>query len=61
MSDEKTVWLTAKQVAERYNIPVATIYSWANRAKIRSHKIFGVLRFISEEVVEDLERRFGIG
>jgi excisionase family DNA binding protein len=44
--------LTAAQVAERWQVPVRTVYAWANRNAIPHHLAGRLLRFDPVEVEE---------
>lgn len=44
-----------RQVAQRYQIPLSTLYTWKKRGKLRTHKVGGIVLIPRSEV----ERLFG--
>jgi predicted site-specific integrase-resolvase len=44
------VYLTIKDLSERYQIKPSTLYAWAAQEKIPGTKIHGLLRFDSDDI-----------
>ena len=47
---------TVRQIAEKFNVCVATVWEWARTGKIASHKMAGRTYFFDEEVIAALEK-----
>ncbi len=46
---------TAKQIAEQFNVCVATVWEWCRQGKFASHKIGGRTYFFEDEVLAALK------
>jgi excisionase family DNA binding protein len=53
---ETTILLTAAQLAERWQVPVRTIYAWAKRNEIPHYRAGRLLRFAPDEVENHFRR-----
>lgn len=53
---DKTPLMTAAQVAERWHVPVRTVYAWAKRNAIPHYRAGRLLRFDPIEVEEHFRR-----
>ncbi|MDP8931404.1 MAG: helix-turn-helix domain-containing protein [Actinomycetota bacterium] len=52
----KTALLTAAQLAERWQVPVRTVYAWAKRNAVPHYRAGRLLRFDPVEVEEHFRR-----
>lgn len=50
-------YLTASQLAERWQVPITTIYAWARRNLIPHYRAGRLLRFDAHEVEECFRRQ----
>lgn len=48
---------TAKQIAEHFNVCVATVWEWCRQGKFASHKIGGRTYFFEDEVLAALNSK----
>jgi excisionase family DNA binding protein len=56
VDSETVTMLTAPQLAERWQVPVRTIYAWAKRNEIPHYRAGRLLRFDPDEVEEHCRR-----
>lgn len=47
---------TARQIAEKFGVCLATVWEWAREGKFASHKMGGRTYFFEEEVIAALEK-----
>ena len=48
---------SVRQIAEKFDVCVATVWEWARVGKIASHRIGGRTYFFEEEVIAALEKQ----
>lgn len=56
MNETKSTLLTVKQVAERLQFSISTVYSLATSGAIPSYKLGGSIRFKGKEIEDWIER-----
>ncbi|UKJ44262.1 helix-turn-helix domain-containing protein [Lysinibacillus sp. ACHW1.5] len=50
------MFLTAKKVAELFNVTELTVYRWAKSGKVPSFNVGGVIRFDYDEIMEYIRK-----